>query len=293
MKTVFSNSEVCHVFASRTQDNGRSSGGNIFFNRDTIYSYGHHFPMATFGSDGRTVYFTTRSYSNSTAKHLNYCRQALNHFSIIHCYNPESAKRGFHTENLENFNNEAKASVMKLRNARKPEIYLNEIAHQLSLFTKYCEHFNIKLTKKLQNSLPYLFVQSQDGGRVATDKEVKAREKARKEAEKQAKLRHAKELQEFRSFERQRLYSRNGVDYLRYNPETNEVQTSQGITISMEEAKRVYNVVMRAINNGGCTDCGKVDGRYQITSVTDKLLTVGCHSIPMNEVLTIGQELGF
>lgn len=290
MRKVFSShSEVCHVFASRSQDEGRAS--NVFFEGDTLYSYGYHFPMATFSENGQTVYFTTQGYSVSTSKHLGYARSALSHFDFIYCYDPKAARDGRHAKNLQNFNDLAKEQAYKLRNARKPEIYLNEIAYLRGQFETYCEHFKIKQTKKLIKSLPYLFIESKEGGQKATEKEARAMERARKEQAKREAARHAEELAEFKAFERQRMYSRNGFDYLRFNKVTNVIETSQGMRIEIEEAERVYKLVQVAIERGGCTNCGRVDDRYIIKSISSEFLVVGCHNIPISEVLTVGKEL--
>ena len=50
MKKVFASTDmVIHVWAQRSQNEGRNSTRSVFFNDiDTIYSYGHHFALATF-----------------------------------------------------------------------------------------------------------------------------------------------------------------------------------------------------------------------------------------------------
>lgn len=40
MKTVFSNSEVPHVWARQSQEEGKNSNRNIYFTGPKIYSYG-------------------------------------------------------------------------------------------------------------------------------------------------------------------------------------------------------------------------------------------------------------
>ena len=54
MKTVFNNSEVCHVFAQQEQEYGRS--GNIFFEGKKIYSYGYHYLMGNIINDNTNSY---------------------------------------------------------------------------------------------------------------------------------------------------------------------------------------------------------------------------------------------
>ena len=86
MKRVVNSSEVPHLWAHQTQDGARTPNGNLYFEGKTIYSYGAHFPIATFVSnaDGRTaVLFTTRTYSITTAGHCSTVRQAIQHLSPV------------------------------------------------------------------------------------------------------------------------------------------------------------------------------------------------------------------
>ena len=79
IKRVFNNhAEVCHVWASRSQSEGRAS--RVFFEGDTIYSYGRHFKIAEFRKmpNGETVVlFDNSTYSSSTSQHQSYTRQAI------------------------------------------------------------------------------------------------------------------------------------------------------------------------------------------------------------------------
>lgn len=71
-------------------------GFNVYFVGPTIYSYGPHFPIASFvqGSTGeRKVLFTSRSYSNSTGKHKRHVRNALisgGYRNLVMVENPSS-----------------------------------------------------------------------------------------------------------------------------------------------------------------------------------------------------------
>lgn len=74
MKTVFTNDMVCHVWAQQTQDNGRNSNRSIFFDGGTIYSYGKHFPMASFVFNDKgesCILINSKSYSVTTSQHQN------------------------------------------------------------------------------------------------------------------------------------------------------------------------------------------------------------------------------
>lgn len=63
---------VAHLWAHQAQDSARIGGrGNFYFEGDTIYSYGSHFPIARHVETkrGRAVLFTTRDYSVTTSGH--------------------------------------------------------------------------------------------------------------------------------------------------------------------------------------------------------------------------------
>jgi hypothetical protein len=83
MKTVFDNRQVCHVWAQQNQDRGRSNNGNVFFEGPTIYSYGYHFPMASF-INADTVIINSDSYSVSTSKQQGYTHGAVYHKKRVH-----------------------------------------------------------------------------------------------------------------------------------------------------------------------------------------------------------------
>lgn len=87
-KQVFgSHSDLAHVWAQQSFAYGRASDGRMYFEGATIYSYGHHFPMATFTPyrvDGQQlVLVNSRSYSVSTGKHQRHVWHALRGLSVI------------------------------------------------------------------------------------------------------------------------------------------------------------------------------------------------------------------
>jgi hypothetical protein len=82
MKTVFTNQELFHVFASGTQEHGRSANGNVFFSGNVLYSYGTHFPLAV-RYNGKML-LNADSYSVTTSKHKSYAARALRHFDCVY-----------------------------------------------------------------------------------------------------------------------------------------------------------------------------------------------------------------
>lgn len=74
-----SHDQVAHAWAHQT---GRHRKGfNMFYEGETIFSYGYHFPIAkitTAPNGERVVLFTTEEHSVSTAKHKTIVRRAIN-----------------------------------------------------------------------------------------------------------------------------------------------------------------------------------------------------------------------
>ncbi len=86
MKQVFNNSMTAHVWAQQSQQSGRNTNRSIFFEGATIYSYGYHFPMATFSrtkQDKRCVLVNNNSYSVSTSSHQSDVNQAIRFEDLI------------------------------------------------------------------------------------------------------------------------------------------------------------------------------------------------------------------
>lgn len=76
MKTVFTTDQCAHVWAAQSQKEGRNTGRSLWFDGPTIYSYGTHYPLATFVRPD-VVFVNTTGYSNTTAKQIGKVRGAL------------------------------------------------------------------------------------------------------------------------------------------------------------------------------------------------------------------------
>lgn len=145
MRTVFTNEEVARVWYRQEQNEGRGSGGNLYFHGNTIYSYGSHFPIAKILDDGK-ILFTTRSYSNSTAKHINYVWRAVGYSNknVMPVYNPDAS----HSTNIKHWLDIIDNTVMEIRNKknRKFEGRLQTLKSAANSLKQYTEYFGITLT---------------------------------------------------------------------------------------------------------------------------------------------------
>ena len=81
MKKVVTTEEVTHLWAHQAQPEARNAKRSVFFEGDTIYSYGDHFPMARHCKG--IILFTSEAYSATTENHKSKTRRAISHLSVI------------------------------------------------------------------------------------------------------------------------------------------------------------------------------------------------------------------
>lgn len=84
----YANNKLAQAFEKITLDNSQSmQGSNMFAEHETIYSYGHHFPIATKTIErlnGKPVLlFNKDGYSNTTARHKSHVAQAFSDWEIV------------------------------------------------------------------------------------------------------------------------------------------------------------------------------------------------------------------
>jgi hypothetical protein len=151
-KEVFDTGEIPHLWAHKVQANARNAQGNLYFDGDTIYSYGGHFPIARHVVDNPTkktpksaVLFTTRSYSNTTSGHISAVRSSIpRDLPVFHVYNPASSPR----ESLACYVS-AVSEHAKSASERKMETTRNEdVQKALSLIAEckaFCKFFALRL----------------------------------------------------------------------------------------------------------------------------------------------------
>jgi hypothetical protein len=91
-RTIFgTHANLAHTWAQQSFTIGHSADRRMFFEGDTIFSYGRHYPMARFTDlrdfEGkRVVLFKSDGYSVSTAKHRNHTHEALRGLGVAIVY---------------------------------------------------------------------------------------------------------------------------------------------------------------------------------------------------------------
>jgi hypothetical protein len=281
MKTVFSdNSQIAHLFAYLSQYEARNSANNFYFRNKSIFSYGSHFCIAKHiqNSKGeKALLFTKQSYSNTTSKHIAIVRQATSHLNKIYCISPEYS----HGENFERWLNLVESEASNLLKAKKPEKYLLNISRLESEIVTYSKFFEIEIPEKLKEALS---IKDKSNFLAYQDKKelFEKQEKERQQKERIAK--HKKSLKDWLNGKTHILYNKVDFDYLRLNGDN--VETSQGVKIPLNDAKAFY----LGIKENRIIEGQHILG-FSVLKIDKKSIQIGCHDFKIKYLLDFGAKL--
>ena len=299
MKTKFTNSELTHVWANQTQSHGK--GSNMFFEYDSIYSYGYHFKLAQHvtNKDGKKcVLFNDRGYSNTTSKHQSLVWRSIpanvEFYKVRSFFNDIDAASTAHKDNLINYLEYAEQAKDKAIKASKLKMgYLQQVKNSVDVFEKYCNFFGLdnldKFNPILGNGLSikerFELINSWVWG-FENSKELKQwqikQEENKKKAEQKAIEKAKESIEAFRQFKISSIYANLGHYLLRYNEETQMIETSGGVKMHGLIFIKAYN---RLIN--GDLQKGQHVGDFTYNGIENEIVSVGCHKIPMTEIKNV------
>jgi len=293
MKATFSNiREAIHIYAQFSQDKGKS--GNVFFDGDTLYSYGYHFPLAhrAIGYDGgEAILLNGRSYSNSTSKHQNWTRQATSHYRQIVSFGMsryDKTTTYSHKANESHYINKLETIARNLSTSRKPSKWIEQAQQLNGQLMEYAAFFNAKPSQEYKTAF---------FNATNVSEEIKAKVRAEQaeslKRKKEKAIEEAKELevkiQEWITGERHSLYPRPAKDLLRLRIMAGGdkvVETSQGIAMTTDEAKAIYQRILAKTLKAG----DKVLDHYTVISING-VVKIGCHTFDTEYLLTFGKSL--
>lgn len=300
---VKSHDTVAHEFAHQAARNNRARGFNMFYDGDTLYSYGAHFPIARFtvrSDNGETVLlFTTRTASVSTAKHLGIARRACSHLPQMHVDNVNATTEADHAANADEMARCFQVNLERAarrRNASYADFDLADAERIRTTHAEYCAAFGVdrpalvypEKFAELRADIERRRAEQAERGRVAREK------RDREAAERMAEL-----LPRWRAGERVSLpYTGSGVYLLRVAGEN--VETSGGARFPVSDALAAYPLLCRlrklAAERGSLP--AMPDGRsvklghYRIDHVNAQGVRAGCHFIEWSEIDRVAGELG-
>lgn len=280
--------EVAHAWAHQT---GRDRNGHsMFYDGDTIYSYGRHFPIARIVEvKGRTVVlFTTRSYSVSTAKQKSIVRGSI-HRRILDVERPDSTDR---TAQFDEMVTRAGELVEKSKRARSNgDEYLRQASLIIRDANDFAALFDVKRPELSLESLGAAVAGIADRIRKAAAKEARRRAKEAKERERQEAESRAAWLAGAPGRWRGTV---NGKALLRVDGDN--LETSQGASVPLAHAVRAFRFIKLVRQTGtGWKRNGRVIrvGTFTVDAIDPTgNVTAGCHAIAWSEVERIAKAIG-
>ena len=307
--------DIAHIFANEPGRNVKCR--NAFVENNVIYSYGRHFPMAKRHVDAKgntTIFFTLRSYSHTTAKHIAVVDRATKHLNKLYmCYVPiyDTVDHG---ANIGYWVTGIKTNLATFKTARERKSWeLQGALSKARQLQKYIDFFKIKPTKEVKALLKevhddkwneeIIAFNQKKAERLLDPKLKEKREKARLARERAEIKKNEEQIQKWRNFEpyvyRPYSYkhSHNLPDLLRYNVEKQRIQTSQNVEIPVEVAHKFYRYIQVMLKKGGCTSEACCDysllDKYQVREITNVHIVVGCHRIKQEEVNNMAKQLNW
>lgn len=285
--------EVAHYWANQIQPEGKAS--NLFFEGNTIYSYGHHFEIAKIAKPG-IVLFTEYNYSISTGKHKSIVSSAIpHHYKVFP--SATTRDRGSYpivTDNIQNLTyylQKAEEWLNKAVNARTlAENYAFRAKEWLSIFIDYSKEFevNIKPFTRLLETLSDTI----DNFKIPEKylAYVKAGLDAKNAAEKAKITDWKKHLRQWKDHAGNYIAHPEPecrFDYLRIVG--NEIETSKNVRLSIASALLLWRKLQQQESVKG----EKIDDRWTVIDNNPKFLQVGCHKILQSEIQAMAKQLGY
>lgn len=296
---VVTGREVPHLWANKSQPHAKNSNGQLYFEDETLYSYGSHFPIAKHvktkkGADA--ILFTSRGYSITTSKHISWARYALSRAqldTVFYVYDPCDLAENNFTRMAAELEGLIEAAA-KARTAKTKAEHADAVAHHVTRSNDFAAAFGVRRRLKLPK----------DFGKHI-EKLRKAMEAERVKAEAAAKVRlaaerakDAKAAAEWVAGECDYYPQSWALEGARLRVANDTLETSMGARVPLADAKRLFATIALCRETGEGVDFTKgalrpTIGDYQATSISaDGTLIAGCHTIAWEETARIATQLG-
>lgn len=274
MKTVFNNSDLVHTFAQRSQEEGRTPSGGMFFRGDKIYSYGYHYLLGKF-IDDNTIIINNAGYSTSTGQHISMLISATRQYRQIFTKDTEISLVKYRILEASD----------KLKTARKPEIYISAIIRDFEVLTDHLKEFKkvniLKSKDYLEIKKIYSALKKDEDKYLEKLKVIAKKEKAKADKE------YKERLDKFFNYKIDYIYSSDlhKEDFLRVSKDGTQVETTQQVRIDIDDARNLYRLI-----RAGKDVAGERIGNYRVNSLNGHLV-VGCHRINVKNMHEIGDKI--
>lgn len=295
MKTVFtSHAKVIHAWIYGDEDfTGRAS--RVFGRGNELYSYGHHFVLAkkVIRKGKTTIFVNNSTYSSSTTKHQSLVRQAIPYdWEVIYVDDPSASLQSNVLVCLINL----KQVLVLASKARSRKSWYLACANGHRDRIHSLQAFGLKKDIKLTASDKRLIAEPFSLSSFVVDTAEYLKQEKRNEAK---KLRNRKKADAARAIKHEQSkqkwlageihyfgYTWNEDVLIRFNEDLGVIQTSGGVSITPDEVKELYRRLVAGEDVIGL----KIEP-YTVLAIDTKIITIGCHKIPLKSVFKLGKEI--
>lgn len=293
MSTRYNDQRGCaHGWVHHNVNEGKAN--SLFFEGPVIYSYGKHFPIAYL--DGHRVFFTLQDYSKTTAKHKSIVRSAVSHKEIIYVqYVPEFQQTltmmSWRERNVNFWVENIKRYLTEFQEHPRKTSLVTKIHEQVQLLTSFINAMQIVESESLMQLLSNPTITA-----VAAFTAEQQKQKLEQEEKKKNELINAHKIN-IAKWRAGKLIAIDNPEnrneaYLRYNQSQKRIETSKGIQIPQEIAKRFWQFILQVLP-AGCTNCKYSIMDYQVQEISVNHIVIGCHTISMKEVRAMARRLNW
>lgn len=297
MRHVYTNHEIPHLWSHQSQYKARNSTGSLYFEGQTVYSYGAHFPIARHITNlrgERAILFTTAHHSVTTSGHCSAVARAIPpNIPVFHVPHLRSgwSELPDHAQNMESYVRRISELLGKAKRARTNRDWLKREAlalrEQLRGYLTFFALTAVPLPESDELDALETWIQGHE------EEERQRREEAARAAEQVRRRDQAEQIQRFLAGDAHASYISGVSPMLRVVGD--EVETSLGARFPVAHAIRALAFVhaVRAsgreyVRNGHAIHLGP----YVIDRIeTDGTVHAGCHVVRWEEIERIAPEL--
>lgn len=291
MKKAYSTySELLHYWMYGDEEFvGHTSQNRMFAEGNKVYSYGYHFMLAKKEIHGNQIYIllNNETYSNTTSKHHSLLLRAIpGNYIRIYVEDPKQTPRVLIQRSI----SKIKEYLSKISKATSRKLfYLNQANYERVNILKLVGLYSEQITSEDNQFLIHEFKPedyiSENWFKKQEEKEAKR--KVKEEAETAIrKLKGNEQLVKWLNFEIDSCYNYSGLTRLRYNSNTECVETTLGIKIHKDKVKELYEKLSNKESVIGL----KIE-QFRVLSIENNILTVGCHKLNLAEILRFGKQI--
>lgn len=273
------NKEVAHLWANQSRES--ASGSHFYFNGDTVYSYGSHFPIARHYRGA--VLFTSRDHSVTTARHKGITWGACHHLPVFTVSDVMTNPSG---KDVREYGEQIQGLALKAGKARNPDNALSVLESAVNEANRFCERFGFKTRFTMPDNLEELRAKA----RASAERERKAKAAREAKFERDAQETIAKWL----AGEMVSVPYAIGSVYLRVRPFVGDcpatdgvpmMETSKGAKVPLQEAQKAFRFAVIMRERGWHRNGDKFQvGDYQLDAVNAQGVVAGCHRIAWPEI---------